>query len=144
MVQAGCVGICIDEAAGRGFAQKLRDWRAPGKPDIYDVWDLGLNGTSDEVLLSQLGNRGFAALVTRDTSMLSASVRRNVWRSSGISVFMGDGKWGNLPLFEIARGLLWYWPMIVQQVREGPQGGAWRPSAELRRNGMHRVLADHR
>ena len=76
--------------------------------------ELGLNGTSDEVLMSDLGKRDFAALVTRDTSMFSASVRRSVWRSSGISVVMCDGKWGNLSLFENRRRLVWYWPMIVQ------------------------------
>jgi hypothetical protein len=142
MVQAGRLGICIDEAAGRGFAQVLRQWRAPGRPDIHDVWELKLNGTSDEVLLSELGKRNFAALVTRDSAMLSASIRRSVWRVSAISVFMCDGKWGNLPLFEIARGLIWYWPMIVQQLQEGPQGGAWRLSVEAQMGGMRRVLTD--
>jgi len=126
MVQAGRLGICIDEAFGRGFAQILRQWRAPGQPNIHDVWELGLNGTSDEVLLAELAKRNFAARVTRDSSMLSASIRRSVWRASQISVFMCDGKWGNLPLFEIARGLLWYWPIVVRQVNEGPEGGAWR------------------
>ena len=142
MVQADRVGICIDEAAGRGFAEVLRRWRAPGRPDIHDVWELKLNGTSDEVLLSELGKRNFAALVTRDSAMLSASIRRSVWRVSAISVFMCDGKWGNLPLFEIARGLIWYWPMIVQQLQEGPQGGAWRVSVGAQTGGMRRVLTD--
>ena len=142
MVHASRLGICIDEAAGRGFAEVLRQWRAPGGPDIHDVWELGFNGTSDEVLLSELGKQGFAALVTRDASMLSASIRRSVWRTSGISVFMGDGKWGNLRLFEIARRLMWYWPMIVQQIQEGPQGGAWRLSVDFHPNDMRRVLAD--
>jgi hypothetical protein len=64
MVQAGRVGICLDEAVGRGIADILRRWRAPGSPDIVDVWDLGLEGVSDEVLLSGLGKRGFAALLT--------------------------------------------------------------------------------
>lgn len=142
MVQASRLGICIDEAAGRGFAQVLRQWRAPGAPDIHDVWELKLDGTTDEVLLSELGKRNFAAVVTRDTSMLSASVRRSVWRASRISVFMCDGRWGNLRLFEIARGLLWYWPMIVQRVAQGPQGGAWRLSADFHTNGIRQVLVD--
>ena len=142
MVEAGRVGICLDEATGRGFVGVLRTLRAPGVPNIQDVWDLGLQGTTDEVLLSELSKRGFAALLTRDTSMLSASVRRDVWRWSGVSVFMCDGKWGNLTLFEIGRRLIWYWPAIVHQALEGPQGGAWRISAELRGDGVKRVLAD--
>ena len=74
--------------------------------------------------------------------MLSASIRRSVWRVSAISVFMCDGKWGNLPLFEIARGLIWYWSMIVRQLQEGPQGGAWRLSVGPQTGGMRRVLTD--
>ena len=143
MVQAGRVGICLDEAVGRGIADILRRWRAPGSPDIVDVWDLGLEGVSDEVLLSGLGKRGFAALLTRDNSMLSASVRRAVWRASGVSVFMCEGRRGSLLLFEIARRLIWYWPIVIRQVQEGPQGGAWRLSTELRESWMARVLADH-
>jgi hypothetical protein len=113
-----------------------------GSPDIHDVWELGLNGVSDEVLLFELGNRGFAALLTRDSAMLSASVRRDVWRASSVSVFMCEGRWGNLVLFEIARRLIWYWPIIIRQAQEGPQGGAWRLSMELRESGLGRVLAD--
>jgi hypothetical protein len=111
-------------------------------PTVQDVWELGLQGATDEVLLSELSKRGFAALLTRDTSMLSASVRRDVWRWSGVSVFMCDGRWGNLSLFEIGRRMVWYWPAIVQQVHAGPQGGAWRISAELREDGVRRVFAD--
>jgi hypothetical protein len=142
MVRAGRLGICLDEATGRGIAEILRRFRAPGSPDIHDVWELGLNGVSDEVLLFELGKREFAALLTRDNRMLSASVRRDVWRASGISIFMCEGRWGSLLLFEIVRRLIWYWPIIVRQVQEGPQGGAWRLSTELRESGMARVIAD--
>jgi len=142
MVEAGRVGICLDEATGRGFVEVLRILRSPGMPAVQDVWELGLQGATDEVLLSELSKRGLAALLTRDTSMLSASVRRDVWRVSGISVFMCDGRWGNLSLFEIGRRLVWYWPAIVRQVHAGPQGGARRISSELREDGMRRVFAD--
>lgn len=142
MVAAGRVGICLDEATGRGFAEVLRILRAPGTPDVQDVWELGLQGATDEVLLSEQSKRSFAALLTRDTSMLSASVRRDMWRVSGMSVFMCDGRWGNLSLFEIGRRLVWYWPAIVRQVHEGPQGGAWRISVDLREDGVRRMFAD--
>jgi hypothetical protein len=142
MVETRRVGICLDEATGRAITGILRKLRAPGLPDIHDVWDFGLQGTSDEVLLGELSKRGCAALLTRDSSMLSASVRRDVWRLSSVSVFMCDGKWGTLTLFEIGRRLIWYWPLIIQQVREGPQGGAWRIAADLHSEGVRRVLAD--
>ena len=94
------------------------------------------------MLLGELGNRGFLALVTRDSSMLSASVRRDVWRVSGVSVFMCEGKWGNLRLFDQARRLLWWWPEIIAQAAAGPQGGAWRVPAEMKPNGLQQVFAE--
>jgi len=127
---------------GRGLAAMLRGLRAPGSPAIHDVRELGLGGTSDEVLLTELAGRGFAALVTRDSSMLSASVRRDVWRRSAVSVFVCDGRWGNLALFELARRLVWWWPAIVTQAQAGPQGGAWRISADMTTTGMRQVLAE--
>lgn len=90
--------------------------------------------------MSELAERGFATLVTCDSSMLSASVRRNVWRLARISIFLCDGKWGNLPLFETARRLIWYWPEINRQSLEAPQGGAWRLAADPQPSGMRRVL----
>jgi hypothetical protein len=135
------VGIALDEALGRKLAAILRGLNAPGAPEIQDVRDLGLSGASDEVVLRALSAKGFVALVTRDSSMLSASVRRDVWRSSGISVFMGDGKWGNLKLFEQARLLICWWPTIAAQADSGPQGGAWRMPADAKASGLQRVFA---
>jgi hypothetical protein len=142
MAETGRVGFCIDEALGKSLAPMLRRLRAPGTPVIRDVWDEDLVGTSDEVLLSTLGQRGFAALVTRDSRMLSAAARRAVWRNSRVSVFMADGKFGNLSIFEQARRLFWWWPTIVQQGQAGPQGGAWRIAADLVPSGMRQVFAD--
>lgn len=140
MAEAGGVGICIDECVGRRLAAILRDLKAPGAPEIHNVRDLGLTSTSDEVLVGELGNRGFLALVTRDSSMLSASVRRDVWQIAGVSVFICDGKWGNLRLFEQARRLLWWWPQIFAQAAAGPQGGAWRVPAEMKPAGLQRLF----
>jgi hypothetical protein len=142
MAETGRVGFCIDESLGNALAPILRQLRAPGAPLIRDVWDEDLVGTSDEVLLSALGERGFAALVTRDSHMLSAAARRAAWRGSAVSVFLADGKWGNLSRFEQGRCLLWWWPAIVRQGRAGPQGGAWRISAELVSDGLRQVFAD--
>jgi hypothetical protein len=76
--------------------------------------------------------------------MLAASIRRDAWRRSGLCLFMCDGKWGNLPLFEIGRRLLWWWPAIVEQVQAAPQGGAWTLSTELLPSGLRRMFADGR
>jgi len=142
MAEAGRVGVCLDEAMGHPLADILRRLRAPVAPNIHDVQGLGLRSVTDEVLLAELGGRGFAALVTRDSSMLAASVRRDAWRRSGLCLFMCDGKWGNLPLFEIGRRLLWWWPAIVGQVQAAPRGGAWTLSAELLPSGLRRMFAD--
>jgi hypothetical protein len=135
------VGICLDEALGRKIAQVLRTIRAPVSPDIHDIRDFGLGETSDEVLLHELGQRRIAALVTRDSSMLSAATRRDAWRTSGVSVFLCDGRWGNLSLFDQARLLIWWWPALAQQTSTGPQGGAWRIPVETRQTGLQRLFA---
>jgi hypothetical protein len=129
-------------ATGSGLAEVLRVPRAPGAPAIHDIRELALGGTTDAVLLTELATRGFAALVTRDSSMLAASVRRELWRLGGVSVVVCDGKWGNLVLFEQARRLPWWWPTIFATVLAGPQGGAWRISAEMTPSGLRRMLAD--
>ena len=73
--------------------------------------------------------------------MLSASVRRDAWRASGVSVLLFANKWNNLSRFEKARGLLWWWPLIIRQAAEGPQGGAWRMPPEMKPEGMMRLFA---
>jgi hypothetical protein len=142
MAETGRVGICLDEAMGHPLAEILLRLRAPAAPDIHDVQGLGLRETTDEVLLAELGRRHFAALVTRDSSMLAASIRRDAWRRSGLCLFVCDGKWGNLRLFEIGRRLLWWWPLIVEQARAGPQGGAWSLSTDLVPGGLRQMFAE--
>jgi hypothetical protein len=84
-----------------------------------------LGGTSDKVLMIELANQGVHVLAAKDTRMLAASVRRDAWRSSGLTLFLLDGTWGNVSLFEQARGVFWWWPHLVAQAQAGPQGSAW-------------------
>lgn len=144
MVPASRVGICLDESIGAPLAPMLRDLSAPGAPDIRSVAELGLRGTTDEVLLGDLGKRGFAALVAMDSSMLSASVRRDAWRASGVTLFLFAGKWNDLGRFEKARGLIWWWPIIARQATDGPQGGAWRVPTGWKPDGLERLLPAQR
>jgi len=141
MAGARGLGYCLDESMGRRLAATLRDLRAPGAPAIHDIRDLELGGTKDETWLPMLHGKGVHAMVTRDSSVLAASVRRGVWQASGITLFVLDGKWGNLRLFEQARRLIWWWPIIVQQAEEGPQGGAWRLPPDFQASGMQRIFA---
>ena len=86
MAAAGRVGFCTDEACGRQIAGILRNLRAPGAPNIRDARELGLGGASDEALMAELGRRGFAALVTLDSRILSAAMRRAAWQQSGLTL----------------------------------------------------------
>ena len=127
------VGICLDENCGRQIAPVLRALRAVPHPDIHDAREIDLGGTSDQVLMITLGQRGYAALITRDSSILRAALHRDAWRQSGLSLFVLDKKWGNLSLFEQARRLIWWWPELV---RRSGDGEAWLVSAETPGHGI--------
>lgn len=116
--------------------------RAPGAPHITDVRDLGLGNVADDILLIELGKRGFAAMVTRDSSILSATLRREAWQHSALTLFVLDGRWGNLALFEMARRLIWWWPDLHAKTIEGPQGAAWRVLPDPGPANIRRILAD--
>ena len=142
MAAPGRLGTCLDEACGRPMAAVLRTLRAPGSPDIHDVREIGLAGASDEVLMRELGQRGYAAMVTRDSSILNASLRRAAWRDSGLTLFVLTGKWGNLSLFDQARHLLWWWPTFASRVADGPHGSAWRIAPEMTASHIVRIFPD--
>ena len=132
------VGFCLDESMGRKLAAILRDLRAPAAPAIHDLRDLGLSGVTDEVLMGELTRRGIGAMVTRDSAILRATVRRDVWKVTGIGLFILEGKWGNLRLFDQGRSLLWWWPHLVTQLHSGPAGAAWKVPTEFRSSGLKR------
>lgn len=132
--------FCLDESLGVPLAGVLRQLRAPGAPGIHHMRELGYSGTSDEVWLAALPKADVHAVVTKDSRILNATVRRDVWRDAGLSLFVLDGKWGNLRLFEQARRLIWWWPAIVARAEAGPRGAAWRVSADLSASGMRRLF----
>lgn len=141
---AGQSGLkfCIDEALGRPLASALCLLRAPGAPNIHDMRELSYSGVSDEVWLAALPRDGVHVVVTKDSRILNATVRRDVWRTAGLSLFVLDAKWGNLTLFEQARRLIWWWPVIAAQAALGPQGAAWRVSADMSAGGMQRLFGE--
>lgn len=144
MARASGLGYCLDESMGRplaGTLRTLRTLRAPGAPAIHDIREPDLGGAHDETWLALLPGKGVHVMVTRDSSVLAASVRRGVWQAWGLTLFVLDGEWGNLRLFEQARRLIWWWPLIVQQAEEGPQGGVWRLAADFQASGMKRIFA---
>ena len=142
MATPGRVGFCLDEACGRPLAGVLRALRAPGTPNIQDVWELGLHGTADDILMIELGRRNFAALVPRDSRILNASVRRDAWQQSGLTLFVLTGKWANLDLFDQSRRLIWWWPLLTAQTDDGPQGAAWQVAPDLSEKNIVRIFGD--
>jgi hypothetical protein len=109
-------------------------------PGIQDMREMGLSGCSDEVLMMELHKRNFTALVTKDSRILNAALRRAAWHSSGLTLFVLDGKWGNISLFEQARRLIWWWPALVEQALAGPAGGAWRIAPDMQPSGMRQLF----
>jgi hypothetical protein len=142
MAQTGRVAFYLDESMGRPLAGLLRAIRAPGSPQIHDLRDLGLSGTADEEWMPKLAEWGTQGVITKDSSILRASIRRDVWRSAQLTVFVLNRQWGNLRLFEQTRALIWWWPAIVERASGGPAGAAWEIAPELRLSGMRRMFAN--
>jgi hypothetical protein len=140
--EPGGLNICFDESMGRRIAAILVEVRAPGHPGIHDMRSFDLAGQSDELLMGELARRRMHVLVTKDSRILAASIRRDAWRASGLTLFVLDGKWGNLSIFEQVRGVFFWWPRLIRQAREGPQGSAWNVPVKLTESSMRRVFPD--
>lgn len=105
----------------------LRASRAAAFDRITDLQQQGIEpGTLDTPMLTLLGQRGRFALIARDGRMLDPLIQRKAWRASGVTLFLLGKQWGNLPLGELARRLLFLWPDVVQHAEQGGQGVAWR------------------
>jgi hypothetical protein len=124
------------------MAGVLRALRAPSHAFVSDVWDLGLCGVADDVLMIELGKLEFAAMVTADSRILSAALRRDAWQHSRLTLFVLDGKWGNLSLFDRGRRLIWWWPDLVAKAADGPQGSAWRIAPDYSPSNMVRIYSE--
>jgi PIN like domain len=142
MAETGSLRLCLDECLGKHLPEVLRTLRAPAAPLIHGTRELGLNGVTDAVLMGELRDRGITALVTGDSRILAASIRRDAWRAASLTMFVMDGKWGNVSLFRRARGLIWWWPQIAAHASSGPQGAAWDVPFELREGAMARMFPD--
>ena len=92
MARASGLGYCLDESMGRPLAGTLRILRAPGAPAIHDIRELDLGETRDETWLAMLPGKSVHVVVTKDSSVLAASVRRGVWQACGLTLFVLDGK----------------------------------------------------
>lgn len=116
----------LDENSG-SLPELLRASRAVACDRTTTLQELGIPaGTLDPTLLRDLGARGGCALITRDGRMLEPVVQREAWREARVTLFLLGGRWGKLPLRELARRFLFLWPAIVAQAEASAFGAAWR------------------
>ena len=92
--------------------------------------------------MGELRRHGVDVVVWKDSRVLAASIRRDAWRSSSLTLLILDGRWGNLKLFAQARLLIWWWPEFVRLAQVGPQGAAWMIPPTPREGDAVRILAE--
>lgn len=110
-----------------GLLKVLNAARADPVNRITDLPSIGVpRGTLDAELIKNLGERGRFALVVRDGKMLGPIVQRRAWKASRVTLFMLSAQWGQFPLSELSRRLLFLWPTLVAHATDGEQGAAWR------------------
>jgi hypothetical protein len=122
----------LDENLGTNVLDILRIARVQPEGMITSLAELGFPaGGADEDWISELGRRGNFVAVTRDGEILNAVVRREAWRTSGMRLLLLDKKWGQMPIRDIARSLLHWWPLMVRYAQAGAPGTAWTVSHKV-------------
>jgi hypothetical protein len=118
--------FCLDRNLGASILEVFRITRADPVGRITSLEELGYPAeAADEDWMISLGQAGNYAVVTRDGNILNAAVRRRAWRQSRLTLLLFDKKWGSLPLREIARRMLMWWPSLVQHTSAVQRGTAW-------------------
>ena len=122
----GLTTFVFDQNFGEKTVELLRLGRMPPVGRITTLTELGYAADApDEEWMLQLGARGPHAVITRDGEILRASVRLDAWRASGLTLLLLDGRWGQLPLHELTRALIYWWPLMVGQATAAKPGTAW-------------------
>jgi hypothetical protein len=122
----------LDHNLGKNVLQILRLAKVQPEGLITSLEEMGIPGeTPDEAWLMALRQKGGCVAVTRDGEILNAAVRRAAWRASGVSLLLLDKKWGLVPIKEIARTLLFWWPHMVEHAYAGVAGSAWTVSPNI-------------
>jgi hypothetical protein len=124
--EASGLTYVLDENLGPRTLELLRLAKMPPVGRITSLAGLGFaSGVSDEEWMPALGTRGRHVAITRDGEILRASVRLEAWRTSGITLMILDGRWGQLSIAEIARGLIYWWPYMTEAAEAAAVGSAW-------------------
>lgn len=121
----GGLTFVLDENLGRGVLNILRMARVQPLGMLTSLEELGFPaGRDDADWILDLGRRGNFVAITRDGEILNAAARRDAWRASGVRLLLLDKKWGLMPLGEIVRSLLYWWPLMVHYAEAGTPGTA--------------------
>jgi hypothetical protein len=129
---SGGLTFVLDENLGGNVLSILRMARVQPEGMLTSLEELGFSaGDADEDWISALGQRGNFVAITRDGEILNAAVRRDAWRASGVRLLLLDKKWGLMPIRDIVRSLLYWWPMMVHYAQAGAPGTAWTVSHKV-------------
>lgn len=124
--EAGGLTFVFDQNFGEKTVELLRLGRMRPVDRITTLTELGYAADApDEEWMPRLGARGQHAVITRDGEILRASVRLDAWKASGLTLLLLDGRWGQLPLHELTRALIYWWPLMVEQAAAAKPGTAW-------------------
>jgi hypothetical protein len=139
----GRLTFCFDHNLGQQMSALLGRARAQAHDRITDFHKLNIpSDAPDENWMATLGTLGRFAVITRDGKILQAATRRIAWRKSGITLFLLAERWGELKLHDLFRGLIFWWPAIVQHADAAAAGTAWTVSPKVPhwdKGGIHQV-----
>jgi hypothetical protein len=130
----------FDQNISPRILELLRLARVAPLNRITSLTELGFApDAADEDWMPALDAKSRHVVVTRDGEILRASVRLDAWRASNLTLMLLDGKWGQLPITEMTRALVFWWPYMVEQAEAAASGTAWtvphqvpRPSKGIR------------
>ncbi|MDJ0391039.1 hypothetical protein QMO56_23270 [Roseomonas sp. E05] len=124
--EAGSLTFVLDQNFGPRTLDLLKIGRMQPLGRITTLTELGFAADApDEEWMPLLGARGRYAVITRDGEILRASVRLDAWRASGLVLMLLDGRWGQLPIHDLTRALVYWWPLMVEQATAAQPGTAW-------------------
>lgn len=122
----------LDQNLAHPLLALLRNARMEPLGRVTSLEELGFAPNAKDVdWLLELGRWGSHCVISRDGKILRLTVERQAWRASGVSLLVLDKRWGQLPLSELARRLLYWWPYMVQHAEAGQQGEAWTVPSEV-------------
>ena len=122
--------VC-DENLG-GLAAVLKAARIKPTGAIFSLREVGYgHGSKDADWMAALGAKGNHVVVTRDSAILNVAAQSAAWRNSGLRLMILDRKWGSLPMAELVRAIVFWWPTIVAYSYSSSPGSAWLVSHKV-------------